>query len=80
MTDTQLIKKLEDLLLKRCWKFSFNHDREDGFWIEIDKGYSILNNKTVADLNSLKKRKTLREAIIAAIEYLENPPVKRIRI
>lgn len=73
-SNRELLTKLEGLLTNKYWKISFNFDEHDGYFCEVYKSYSIAKNfPHVADLKTSTKRKTLKEAIIAAIEYLENP-------
>lgn len=66
--DIQIINELQELT-KRATIIRFNHDVEDGFFVDMVDGYGDFYK--VLDLISETKRETLREAMIAAIEYLK---------
>lgn len=69
--DAIIINRLEELVKNKAWKLIFNHDDADGFFAEVQEGYHALDI-SVADLEIETKRDTLRDAMIAAIEYLEH--------
>lgn len=71
MSEEQILKRLELLLVNNHCRISFNYDHQDGYFCEICKIYSMANIPILADLKSGTKRETLLEAIKAAIEFLE---------
>lgn len=68
--DTVIINRLEALVKDRVWKLIFNHDTVDGFFAEVQTGYHYCDI-SVADLSRETKRETLRDAMLAAIQFLE---------
>lgn len=75
MTDTELLNELQGLLSPNYCKISFNFDKEDGYFAEVYRTYALEPKfPDVADLSLHTKRKTLRAAMVAACEYLRNPP------
>ena len=75
--DAEIINKLERCVKERSWKLIFNHDDADGFFAEVQMGYHN-TDIVVADLKPSTKRESLRESMIAAIDFLENPNTKTI--
>lgn len=73
--DIQIINQLEHYTeLKTV--LVFNHDHEDGYFLTAlnDISSTFYN---VLDINKATKRESLREAMIAAIEYLKNNSKER---
>lgn len=68
--DAIIINRLEACVKERAWKLIFNHDHEDGYFAEVQQGYHN-TDIVLADLERSTKRETLREAMIAAIDFLE---------
>lgn len=69
--DAILINRLEEVVKSRCLKLIFNHDDAYGFFVEVQRWYHE-SDIVVADLKLSTKRETLRDAILAAIQYLES--------
>jgi hypothetical protein len=71
-SDFATLNHLENLLKDKCCRITFNYDREDGFFCQINALYSSFNQDILADLEPETKRETLNASLIAAIKYLEN--------
>lgn len=70
--DAAIINELEVFVRERFCMLIFNHDEADGFFCSVQSGYFPFDER-VADLQLHSNRKTLREAITAALEYLKKP-------
>lgn len=73
--DAEIINSLETCVKEKSWKLIFNHDDADGFFAEVQMGYHN-TDIVVADLKPSTKRETLRESMLAAVEFLQNPHIK----
>lgn len=69
--DAILINKLEEIVRDRNWKLIFNHDDQDGFFVEVQEGYHN-TDIVLADLKPETKRESLIDAILAAIEFYKH--------
>lgn len=76
--DSELLDKFEKLI-EGDKDVAFLFDHEDGYWISLpDKGSYSTRNAQVADLECGVKRENIRDAIQAAIDYMNNPPKRTI--
>lgn len=77
-SDSELLDRFEKLI-EGDKDVAFCFDHEDGYWVVLpNKGSYLTHRAEVAELECGVKRENIRDAIQAAIDYINNPPRKTI--